>query len=216
MRLFLILLAAAAVALAGVGCGGDDETSTGDRAEATGTTDSSTSTETTTDTTTPKAEGRTSTATTPKSDPARTSTTPPSATVTTPGPGPAPTSGTPAEKAAVKTAVVTFYRALSSGKGAQACALMSTPIRKQFTREIAKLQKNPGGTCAELATKVATIYPAKLRKSLVSLKVTRVDVEGNKATAFYKVPGIPASNLPVIREGGDWKVGAPVSAPSSP
>jgi hypothetical protein len=212
MRLFLTFLAAAVLALTGAGCGGDDEKSgtNGDRAQATETTGS---TSTSTDTTTPKAQVRTSQQTT-KPDPARTSKTPKSATVTTPPPGPPPPTGSAADRKAVSVSVTTFYDALATGKGVKACSLMTASIRARFTRELAKLRRDPNATCAQLAEVVSKAYPAKLRGSLTQLKVTRVDVEGDKATAFYELPGIPKSHLPVVRQGGVWKVGAPVSPPS--
>ena len=109
-----------------------------------------------------------------------------------------------------------FYAALSSGDGDKACDLMDDAVKDQFTKALAQAQNKQGESCETLAGSIAEAYPEPLRQRLTKLQVTKVTVNGDNATVTAKLPGVPASQLPLVRDGDGWKIQAPVGAGATP
>lgn len=224
MRLFLTLLVASVVALSG--CGGDDDDSgqsTGANAgDATTQTAPSTSAETTPAETTETEDqgsddsgsddsgsddsGGTSAGGSGQDDQSGGS--------DDSGSGDSGSGGTSSGggEQAASAAVTGFYAALSSGDGDKACALMGDAVKAQFTKALAQSQNKQGASCATLAAGIAKSYPEQVRQRLTRIKVTKVTVDGDKATVTAKLQGAPAQTLPLVLDGGNWKIQAPVGA----
>lgn len=222
MRLFLTLLVASAVAFSG--CGGDDDSGSSTEADAgaaTTQTQPSTSTETTpAETTETDAQGSGGSGSDDSggggdqsggssgSDDSGGADSGGSSGGTSAG-------GSSGDQQAASTAVTSFYAALSSGDGDKACALMGDAVKEQFTKALAKAQNKQGASCEELAGTVAKSYPDVLRQRLSKLTVTKVTVNGDKATVMAKLPGAAAQKLPLVRDGDSWKIQAPIGAGTS-
>ncbi len=120
------------------------------------------------------------------------------------------------DKQSATAAVTGFYAALSSGDGDKACDLMADAVKEQFTKALAQSQNKQGASCETLAGTVADAYPKQLRQRLGNLRVVKVTVNGDNANVTAKLPGAPASTLPLVRDGDGWKIQAPVGAGATP
>jgi len=100
-------------------------------------------------------------------------------------------------------AVQGFYVALADGNGAKACGLLASRVERAL---LAKQGNGQG--CAETLAAISGRYPEHLRTALRALKATDVAITRTKGRVSYTLPGIPSSSVPVVREGGVWKVAA--------
>jgi len=104
----------------------------------------------------------------------------------------------------VKSTVTDYANALANADGTKACSLLSSTARAPFDRF------GRGQTCATLlSTEAKAQLTPTVKKNLKSLKVTKVKVNGNTAVATVAIPG-RTSTIPLIKEGGKWKIQAPV------
>lgn len=102
----------------------------------------------------------------------------------------------------VRTTLKAYFGAVVQGDGRAACARLSRSGRRDLIRSVAASR-----TCEQAVTQYqAGLTPAQ-RTQLRAVRVERVTVDGDRATAYVSgVPGVRSGALE--REDGEWKVAA--------
>lgn len=118
----------------------------------------------------------------------------------------------PTDKQQIETAIVTYYKAFGNGDSGGACDELASATKAALERA------GRGKDCTEILD-AALKRPdyASIAPKLSNVRVTRITIAGDKASAAVLVPGVRANgalgartNVPVLKEHGAWKiVGAP-------
>jgi hypothetical protein len=118
----------------------------------------------------------------------------------------------PTDKQQIETTILTYYKAFGKGDSGGACNELSKQTKEE-------LEKAGGGKdCTEILDAAlkrpdyATIAP-----KLQNVRVTKITVANDKASAAVLVPGVKnngalgaRTNVPLLKEDGAWKIfGAP-------
>lgn len=110
--------------------------------------------------------------------------------------------GGSSDQTQVRGTLKAYFGAVVRGDGRGACARLSRSGRRDLLRSVAGAQ-----TCEQAVAQYrAGLTPAQ-RAQLRAVRVERVAVEGDRATAYVSgVAGVRSGSLE--REGGSWKVAA--------
>ncbi len=119
----------------------------------------------------------------------------------------------PTDRQAIAMLTMTYYAAAAADDGAEACALIFSPIAKSYPRSL-----GVGGppylrgskTCAEIAARLFDQNRTQVRADAASLRVTDVRVAGNLGLAVLVFKGRPVRQMETQRENGAWKMLAPL------
>ncbi len=216
----IIPILALSAVIAGCG-GGGSSTSASAPATSTSTSTSATTTKTTTqkgqEQTTPKQGGGSQR----PSGPAPTDPNPlPNQGTSAPAPG-VPTSkggdnsiqtyGTEApaaERIAVAAAAKAFLDSEADGRWAVACTYLPSSTQRKMTRAAKRSPQIKGGGCAAVLGTMLARAPKPLLRSGSQIHVLSLRVKGSQAFVIYRNAAGKAYNLPLRREGGEWKVAA--------
>lgn len=195
-RVPLVALASLALVVPIAGCGG------GSHAADSGTTATASSVSGSAPTTSATAP---TTTTTPTSS---------SSSSTQAPPNPA-TYGQPAsasQRAAVSRVVRGYYAALSSGRQAAACKMLTAHIQQLLERSIRRTSLLHGKGCVG-AFKL--IFGRGGRTSSISptISVTGVRIQGDKGYALFSTQSLPSAQIRVQRERGAWKIASLIGSP---
>jgi hypothetical protein len=112
----------------------------------------------------------------------------------------------PTDKAQIETTLKTYYKAFGSGDSGGACDELAKGTR-------AELEKAAGGKDCTAILDQALKRPdyAKVAPKLANVKVTEVNIVGDKASAKAAVPGVGRPTVvPLKKEAGGWKIASPV------
>lgn len=112
---------------------------------------------------------------------------------------------------AIASIVRRYYSALGAGNGAGACELLSASIGGMIVRTFGNSPALHGKSCGAILQALFKSGPAResLRKGV---EVTAVRVNGDRAFALLHGPTISSGEIPMLREGGSWKVNALVGS----
>jgi hypothetical protein len=118
----------------------------------------------------------------------------------------------PTDRQQIQTSIVTYYTAFGKGDTGGACNELAASTKAALE------QAGRGKDCTEILD-AALKRPdyASIAPKLANVRVTRITIAGDKASAGVLVPGIRANgalgartNVPLLKERGAWKiVGAP-------
>jgi len=114
--------------------------------------------------------------------------------------------GDEADRHAVNDVVKRYYGALAAGDGTAACALVSAGLARQFVAGLGRSPTLKGKGCGAILSLLFKARGRQLRASMVGLEVTSVRIEGDKGFALLRSKEMPAGEIPVVREHGEWKV----------
>lgn len=118
------------------------------------------------------------------------------------------------EQAAATASLGAYLNARAGGDWGGACAHMAAPVQKQLEA----LAGAPGAKaegCAGVYAKLSARVPAAERANPLSAGLAAFRVEGDKAFALFYGPHNQKYLMPMVSEGGAWKVNqiAPVAYP---
>jgi hypothetical protein len=122
-----------------------------------------------------------------------------------------------AERQAMIDAYRAYLRALAAKDFSAACADLSTPFRKLFSRFSSAAHGGSGGGCVGAMKRVAENTRTESGKKADGT-VKKVRVEDDHGYVIFHAPGADLYQMRVAREAGEWKAGAlaaPVLVPSS-
>jgi hypothetical protein len=112
----------------------------------------------------------------------------------------------PTDKELIENSLTTYYKAFGTGDSGGACNELARETKEE-------LEKAAGGKdCTEVLDQ-ALKRPdyAKVAPKLSKVKVTEINIAGDKATAKAGVPGVGLPTLvPLKKENGAWKIASPV------
>ncbi len=117
-----------------------------------------------------------------------------------------------AEQATITRVVQSYYSALSSGREAAACGMLTVRIQRLLTRSVGHNPLLHGKGCVG-AFKL--LFGRRGGASAVSptVAVTGVRVSGDRAYALFSTQSIPSAQIRVEREHGVWKIGSLIGSP---
>ncbi|HYI99980.1 MAG TPA: hypothetical protein VEX36_09945 [Thermoleophilaceae bacterium] len=187
MRGGLVTILAVAMACGAIACGEDDPSDTASRA---------------------KAEPGAAQSTTDRSaaEPAAEST---ADGVTPPG-GPRKMLGrfgrvpTPAERAAIATAVDRYHAAVAADDDARTCAQMSRTARRSIAQNVAD---GGSASCVDQIDIFHSGHSDALRAVLPDARITEIRVDGDQAIVIAFVPGPRTLKIPMELDRGVWRYG---------
>jgi hypothetical protein len=113
-----------------------------------------------------------------------------------------------AETQAVGATVKRYYAALAGADGATACSLLSARISRSLTAGLGRSPKLRDKGCPGI---IALLFKHRARQAsaaLAGVEVTKVRVDGNRGFALLHSKSTNTTEVPIVRENGEWKVGA--------
>jgi hypothetical protein len=115
--------------------------------------------------------------------------------------------GSAAERRAASTVVVAFVRARAAGDWETVCAHMSATTLQPVEKMAQSIPQYKGKGCAEILVLLTGEAPESFRASSIKGGIDSLRVKGDRAFALYR--GTDGENywVPLIKEGGQWKVG---------
>jgi hypothetical protein len=114
----------------------------------------------------------------------------------------------PVDRAAISAALRGYTLALAADNGAVACSHLASWLRAQATAGVTSGAQGQTKSCAQLLTSMFAHEGSQARAAQRDTVITAVRVDGDRAFAIFRQPGVPAEFFPMQREGGQWKVGA--------
>jgi hypothetical protein len=114
-----------------------------------------------------------------------------------------------------------YLRARAVGNWSVACARMATTVQKQLALLGGATQGTGSKGCPAGYAKLSSRVPASSRASVLLGYLTALRVEGDKAFALFYGPHHQQYMMPMVSEGGTWKVNQlepitwPLGAPSA-
>lgn len=121
--------------------------------------------------------------------------------------------GETAETAAAMKVLTAFMKARAASDWATECSYAGAPALAPL-EEMAK--ENPqykGKPCPVLLAALAELQPKNVRENNLTGSIT-VRTEGSRAVALYHGPEGKAYAMPMVKEGGDWKVASLLTEPA--
>jgi hypothetical protein len=105
-----------------------------------------------------------------------------------------------------------YFSAAAAGKGASACALLIPAVAQGLAESAAQSSGHSRGSCVSSITPMFRQQHRRLvAEDVVTMTVIKVYVKGNLGLAELGFRKTPEQELIVEREGGTWKVDAPLS-----
>lgn len=110
-----------------------------------------------------------------------------------------------ADRAAAARSLTAYLTAISRGDAKTACALLASSA----TQQVQQSGSSAAGTgCPALVGRIAASMPAQLKGQLRGARVLSVRVSGDHGFIIFDGVGPKVSNMPLVKEGGQWKVAA--------
>jgi hypothetical protein len=109
------------------------------------------------------------------------------------------------ELAAATASLGAYLSARESGDWSTACAHMGDPVRRQV-EALAQVAKGKAQDCGAAYAALSAEVPAAARTSPLSGELTAFRVQGDKAFALFYGPHNQQYMMPMVSEGGEWKV----------
>ena len=115
--------------------------------------------------------------------------------------------GGPSDEEKIRMAIRDYYGAFAAGNGEKACAQLADATRDEFTLR----SKAPGCPAAiEKAAQRPDVKP--FAKRLANVSIQSVEVHGKTATAQVSAIGA-STEVPLVKEGEEWKIKSGPEAP---
>lgn len=121
-----------------------------------------------------------------------------------------------ADRAALLGAFHGYLNALAGEDYSTACSYLAASVQTSLEEIVVKGLKAKG--CAAILPKLLSPTAPAVANEQAAGKVTKVRVQGDRAFVVFHAPGAKLYQLPMAREGGEWKVGlvaASVLVPSA-
>jgi hypothetical protein len=112
----------------------------------------------------------------------------------------------PIDARAVETLVKRYHAAAAAASGAKSCALLSALSAEAIPEDYGRgagPSYSRGTTCSVVLSK---LFKHLHRQFISPIIIADVRVQGNRARVMIASTVAPAASLPLIREGGVWKV----------
>jgi hypothetical protein len=116
------------------------------------------------------------------------------------------------DKAAVLAAFHSYLSAIGDGNWAEACTLLSAPVKAQLKQLLAHAKGLSGHGCTVALAALLGRTPASLRKKQEPSSVVGVRILGDHAFVLYRSPQFPHATLSMARESGQWTAGVLAAA----
>jgi cyclophilin family peptidyl-prolyl cis-trans isomerase len=101
----------------------------------------------------------------------------------------------------IKSVLKDYNAALVDGDGKKACGLFTTDGQKKLAASLKELAPNSKSSdCQQLVRDISTTISADNGKRIKAIKITKVKVDGSKASALSGV------ETQLAKQGGDWKI----------
>lgn len=120
----------------------------------------------------------------------------------------------PAQANTIEALVRRYYAVAATGDGAKACSMMARSFAQATPLDYGKFGP-PYLHGAKTCARVTTLQFEHSRDQITSpIQITAVHIETeNRAYAYFGSRTTPASEIAVLREGGNWKIGALLGGP---
>ncbi|HTA06390.1 MAG TPA: hypothetical protein VK774_08505 [Solirubrobacteraceae bacterium] len=105
-----------------------------------------------------------------------------------------------------------YLSAIGDGNWAEACTLLSTPVKTQLKQLLAHAKGISGHGCAVALAALLGRTPASLRQKQEPSSVVGVRILGDHAFVLYRSPQFPHATLSMARESGRWTAGVLAAA----
>lgn len=112
------------------------------------------------------------------------------------------------ERAAGTTSLGAYLDARASGDWGTACSYMAAPVKKQLEALVSE-----SNACPSAYAKLSSRVPASARTSPLTSGIAAFRVQGDKAFALFYGPHEQQYMMPMVSEGGTWKVNQIESIP---
>lgn len=113
-----------------------------------------------------------------------------------------------ADRQAVAALLRGYYTAAAAGDGATACSMMAQGVQLLLVRELGRGVPEKDRNCAAIASELFKMRRGEDGVGLAAPRVTGLRVKGDKGFALLRSKALPNGEIPVVREGGAWKIGA--------
>ena len=113
--------------------------------------------------------------------------------------------GSGSQEAEAAGALAAYLKARAAGEWGRACSLMGATVRRQLA-VLSRAGGGGGGGCAKIsATLSKRLRASELANPMVG-GITALRVKGEKAFALFYGPHRQQFLMPMVSEGGSWKV----------
>jgi hypothetical protein len=112
------------------------------------------------------------------------------------------------QRAAVSAAVRGYTGALAADDGAVACSHLAAALQAQALKAAEGERRGSGTDCSRLLKSLFSGQARDTRAALRSIVISDVRVEGFRAFAVIREPGMPTEFFPLRLEHSQWKVAA--------
>jgi hypothetical protein len=106
------------------------------------------------------------------------------------------------QQEAATASLAAYLQARASGEWGAACARMAAAVQKQ----LALLAGGSAAGCPAAYAKLAAKIPAAARANPLGGSLTALRVKGEQAFALFYGPGEQQYMMPMVEEGGGWRV----------
>jgi hypothetical protein len=114
-----------------------------------------------------------------------------------------------AQERAIAALMARYYAAVAAGDGVAGCALMSRSLAQALAEESSQAGQATSGTARGCATAFSSALPAARRLGRrTGVRAIGARVGTGQGFALLRMPSSEMRDMPVVREGGEWKVGA--------
>lgn len=113
------------------------------------------------------------------------------------------------DRQAVTTLVKRYYATAVAGDGAKACTMIYSTLEEAVPNDYGKPPGRPelkGKTCAVVLSKLFRDRREQPTTDLTTIQVTGVRVDGDRGFALLRSRTMPAGEIGVERETGEWKI----------
>lgn len=109
------------------------------------------------------------------------------------------------ERRAILSVFTGYLGAIARKDFAAACSNLSATVHKSLRRLAGKGGKRLG--CVAILPELLAPTASQVTRAQAGGKVARVRVQGDRGFVVFHAPGAKLYEMPMAREGGEWKVG---------
>lgn len=115
------------------------------------------------------------------------------------------------DRRAVSELVRGYFRAAAAGNGAAGCAMILPNLARSIPESLGRPPGPPylrGTSCPGILAKIFVQNHKQLIVYATRRGRIEIRVDGDRGYVLLWFPGLPAREIGVLREGGNWKMGA--------
>jgi hypothetical protein len=114
-----------------------------------------------------------------------------------------------AQERSIVTLMARYYAAVAAGDGAAGCALMSNSLAGALAEESFQAGQSTSGATRGCAVAFSSaLRTARRLGQRTGVRVAGVRMSADRGFALLRLPSAEMRDIPIVREGGKWKVGA--------